>query len=86
MVDNKMLCGIHISKKTNGELLMARFGENACEETIKTEHVLPMDFSGRPMKGYVFIEAEGIDTDYQLANWLEMCLHFNPLAKASKKR
>ncbi len=44
------------------------------------------DFTGRAMKGYVFVDPEGIDEDHELAEWLQMCLGFNPAAKASKKK
>ena len=86
MVNDKMLCGILISKKTNGQLLMARIGEEAYPEALKKEHVLPMDFTGRPMNGYIFVQEEGIDLEDDLADWLDLCLAFNPLAKSSKKK
>jgi hypothetical protein len=38
------------------------------------------------MKGYVFIDPEGVDMDEELEYWVEKCLLFNPLAKASNKR
>ena len=86
MVDDKMLCGIHVSKKTNSQLLMARIGEDIYPMAMKKENVLPMDFTRRPMRGYIFVEEEGIDLDDHLAYWLDLCLAFNPLAKASKKK
>jgi len=45
-----------------------------------------MDFNGRPMKGYVFIDPEGFDLDEDLLFWLNHCIDFNPMAKAAKKR
>jgi hypothetical protein len=45
-----------------------------------------MDFTGRPMKGFVFVEPEGIDEDADLLSWLQLCLDYNPRAKASRKR
>jgi hypothetical protein len=45
-----------------------------------------MDFTKRPMQGYVFVAAEGLDTDDQLEKWVQWCLDYNPLAKASKKK
>jgi hypothetical protein len=45
-----------------------------------------MDFTGRPMKGYVFVNMEGLDSDDALAHWMLLALKFNPQAKASKKR
>ncbi len=85
-VDNKMLCGIHIDKKLGDSLLMARIGETAYQDVQNMDHVLPMDFTGRPMKGYVFISPDGFDLDEDLDFWIQKCLDFNPLAKASKKK
>lgn len=85
-VNDKMLCGIHIDKKINQSLLMARIGESAHKEASKNENVLPMDFTGRPMKGYIFIKPEGFETENNLNHWLDLCLDFNPIAKSSKKR
>ena len=46
----------------------------------------PMDFTGRPMKGYAFITPEGYDDEDDLEFWVDLAIAFNPLAKASKKR
>jgi len=86
MVDEKMLCGIHIDKKYGDSLLMARIGEDAYEKEISKEECLPMDFTGRPMRGYIFVTPDGFDLDENLAYWIQLALDFNPLAKASKKR
>lgn len=83
LVDDKMLCGIHIDKKYNDSLLMARVGEKNMEQLLSQPHVLPMDFTGRPMKGYVFVTPESFDADQDLEKWLQLCLDFNPEAKAS---
>lgn len=86
MVDNKMLCGMHIDKKTGGNLLMARVGTAVYEEVLELPGAMPMDFTGRPMKGYVFVTPEGCDRDEDLEFWIQKCLDFNPDAKASKKK
>jgi hypothetical protein len=86
MMDEKMLCGTHIDKKVGISLLMARIGEDAYPEAIKMQGTLPMDFTGRPMKGYIFVTPEGIDLDKQLAYWIEKCIEHNPFAKASVKK
>ncbi len=86
MVEDKMCCGIHFDKKKNTDLLMARIGKTASEKVLDKEGCHPMDFTGRPMKDYVFITPEGFDTDDDLEFWLQLCLDFNPFAKASKKR
>lgn len=86
IVDGKMCCGIHIDKEYGDSLLMARIGEEAYQNAIKNEACLPMDFTGRPMKGYIFVTPQGFDLDDDLAHWLQLCIDFNPLAKASKKK
>ena len=85
-VDDKMLCGIHFDKKYGDQLLMARIGEAAYETVIDKPECLPMSFTGRPMRGYIFVTPEGIDMDDDLASWLQLCLDFNPLAKASPRK
>ncbi|MEP2935364.1 MAG: TfoX/Sxy family protein [Gilvibacter sp.] len=85
-VDDKMLCGIHIDKKYGDSLLMARIGEAEYEKQLSKPECLPMDFTGRPMRGYVFVTPDGFDTDEDLAYWLDLCLAFNPSAKSSKRK
>ena len=86
MVDEKMCCGIHFDKKKNTDLLMARIGETASEDAIKRTGCHPMDFTGRPMKGYVFVTPDGFDSEEDLEYWIQLCINFNPLAKSSKKK
>lgn len=86
LVDDKMFCGLLQDKQTRENLLMARIGEAAYETEIEKDCCLPMDFTGRPMRGYTFITADGFDTEDDLSYWMDRCLEFNPLAKASKKR
>ena len=86
MVNDKMLCGMHIDKKTESNLLMARIGEEAYAEALDMDGVLPMDFTGRPMKGYIFVTPEGCDRQDDLEYWIQKCLDFNHQAKASKKK
>jgi len=86
MVDDKMFCGIMFNKKHQLDLVMCRIGETAYEENIDRRGAMPMDFTGRPMKGYVFVAPEGFDSDHSLGHWLKLCLDFNPLAKSSKKK
>ncbi|WP_242206393.1 TfoX/Sxy family protein [Aestuariivivens insulae] len=85
-VDDKMLCGIHIDKTYGDSLLMARIGNTVYEDELNKPECLPMDFTGRPMRGYIFVTPEGFDTDNDLSYWLDLCITFNPLAKASKPK
>ena len=56
MVNDKMFCGIHFSKKTNTNLLMARIGLEATAEALIMTGCHPMDFTGRP-EGFCFYYA-----------------------------
>ncbi len=80
MIDEKMCLGIVKDE------LMARVGEAAYEEALSKTGAKEMMFTGRSMKGYVFVEPEGFDMDEDLEYWVNKCLAFNPLAKASKKK
>ena len=86
MVDGKMCFGMHIDKGTNSSLLMARVGIDNYELALVKNHCTEMNFTGRSMKGYVFVTEDGIDLDEDLEYWIQMCLNFNPLAKSSKKK
>ena len=85
-VDDKMLCGIHFDKGYGDNLLMVRIGEDAYEKEIIKEVCLPMDFTGRPMRGYIYVTPEGVDSEQELAYWLQLALDFNPEAKKSIKK
>ena len=80
MIDEKMCFGI-----VNNQL-MARIGPDAYQEALQKKHCSEMNFTGRAMKGYVFIDDEGTVSDEELAYWIDLCLAFNPLAKSSKKK
>ena len=80
MVEAKMCIGV---VKDN---MMARVGPDAYEAALSCKGCREMDFTKRPMKGFVFIEPEGWDMDVDLEYWIDLCLAFNPFAKASKKK
>lgn len=80
MIDDKMCVGV---VKNN---LMARIDPEIYEQALTRTGCREMNFTGRSMKGYVFVEPEGIDLDDDLDYWVELCLDFNPKAKSSKKK
>lgn len=80
MVDGKMCVGV------TKERLMVRLDPAVEAAVLKKPGCKPMDFTGRPMKGFVFVLPEGCDAEAQLKYWLTLALDFNPRAKASKKR
>ena len=80
MVDGKMCIGI---VKNN---LMARIGPDVYEDALKLDGCNEMDFTGRPMKGWVFVEPISVDMDEDLEYWIQLCLDYNPFASSSKKK
>ena len=70
MVGGHMCCGV------TGSDLMVRLGEEAASAAIADPHARPMDFTGRPLKGFVFVAAEGIATDRGLRGWVRRALRF----------
>ncbi len=86
MVDDKMCFGMHVDKNSNSSLLMARIGLESYDAALQREHCSEMTFTGRKMKGFVFVCEEGIDLDKDLNFWLQLCLNYNPHAKRSSKK
>ncbi len=80
MVNEKMCVGAHEDR------LMVRVDQEKIPHYLDQVGARPMDFTGRPMKSFLFIEGEGIDSESQLQYWLNEALAFNPKAKKSKKR
>ena len=80
MVDEKMCIGIVKND------MMARIDPEIQEEALKKPGCRPMDFTKRPMKGFVFISPEGVDMDDDLEYWIDLALEYNPKAKRSKKK
>jgi len=85
-LDGKMCVGTHIDKRTDVSLLMIRIGDEAYAANKDRQGCHPMDYTGRPMKGYAFITPDGYDSDEDLEYWVDLAISFNPLAKASKKK
>lgn len=85
-VGDKMCVGLDIDKATGKDRLMARIGEDIMQEAFKKNGCRPMDITGKPMKGFVFIAPEGFDLDTDLDYWVQLCVAHNPFAKSSKKK
>ncbi len=80
LVDDKMCVGIVKNK------LMARVDPDDYESLLKQKGAAPMDFTKRPMKGFIYVNEDGIDMDEDLEKWVQICLDYNPKAKSSKKK
>jgi hypothetical protein len=80
MVRDKMCIGVE------KDMLMARIDPEFYEKALKKKGCHEMDFTGRPMKGFVFVDPSGIDMDHDLNYWIQLCLDYNPRAKSSRKK
>lgn len=79
MVADKMCLGIADDR------LMVRLDPEAYDDAIRQHGCRPMDFTGRPMRGFVFVEPEGLLAENQFWRWIDLALEFNPKATSSKK-
>lgn len=59
-----------------GDTLMARVGPDQYAEALRQPGARQMDFTGKPMKGYVYVAPEVIEEDTALQRWIEQCLKF----------
>ena len=70
MVSEHMCCGIV------GDNLIARVGPEHYEQCLEKDHVREMDFSGKALKGMVYVSPEGYESDEQLTDWISLCESF----------
>ena len=80
MYNQKMCLGII------GDELMCRIDPNFHEQAIEKTGCRTMDFTKRPMKGYVMIDNTGMKTKNNFEYWINLSLDFNSKAKSSKKK
>jgi len=80
MVNDKMCVGVEKDR------MMVRLDPERFEEVTEKEGCKPMDFTGKIMKGFVFVDAEMLTTKKKLEYWVKLALEYNSIAKASKKR
>ena len=85
MLGGHMFCGIV------KDALMVRLGPEAAGRALDQPHVRPMDFTGRPMKGMVFIYPAGLHDD-RLRQWVDDAAAYarglppKPVTPAARKR
>ena len=80
MVNDKMCIGVE------SERIMVRLDPDKYEDALEQEGARPMDFTGKVMKGYVFVDIDALNTKKKLEYWVNMALEYNKIAKASKKK
>lgn len=80
MLKEKMMAGIV------GDDLMVRTLEEDYESLLKKPHARVMDFTGRPMKGFLYVGSSGTKTDKQLQKWLDVGIQFALKSPPKKKK
>jgi TfoX/Sxy family transcriptional regulator of competence genes len=51
--------------------LMVRLEPADAERALAEPYTRPMDFTGRPMRGMLFVESEGTSSEEDLAGWVD---------------
>jgi len=64
------LLGGHMCVGVVGDELMIRVGPKAYDEAVRRPHARQMDFTGRPMKGFVYVGCKGFESDADLRSWV----------------
>jgi TfoX/Sxy family transcriptional regulator of competence genes len=80
MVNDKMCIGIIKDE------MMCRIDPDVQEGALSKIGCRIMDFTGRPMKGYVMVDETGMRSKKDFDYWIGLCLEFNRKAKSSKKK
>jgi TfoX/Sxy family transcriptional regulator of competence genes len=79
MVNEKMCVGVIKDE------MMCRIDPDLYEGVLEKRGCRPMDFTGRPMKGWIMIDDEGMKTRKDFDYWIELALDYNKKAKKAKK-
>ena len=70
MVAGHMCCGVRDDE------LVVRVGPAGYEEALAQPHARLMDFTGRPMKGFVMVSSGGCRSRKSVAQWVDRALNF----------
>ena len=70
MVSGHMSCGV------TDDPLMVRVGPDQYAEALARPHAREMDFTGKPLRGFVYVDQEGFESDEDLASWVDMSMKF----------
>jgi TfoX/Sxy family transcriptional regulator of competence genes len=80
MYNSKMCIGIIADE------MMCRIDPTLHDVVLEKRGCRTMDFTKRPMKGYVMVDNTGMKTQKEFDYWVNLCLAFNNKAKSSKKK
>ena len=77
MVNDKMCIGLDIDKSTGKDRLMVRVGKAHHDQLIFKKGSREMNFTGKVMRGFLFIDSDGFDSENDFDFWIEKALEFN---------
>lgn len=80
MLNGKMCIGVVKDE------MMCRIDPEVYAMALEKRGCREMVFTGKPMKGYVFVAEEGMKSKKDFDYWINLCVEFNNKAKASKKK
>lgn len=80
MLKDKMFVGIAKNE------LMVRVLDEKYDEYLKKPNVRLMDFTGRPLRGFLYIDSPGFKTDKQLAKWIDVGIEYVMKSPSKKKK
>lgn len=92
VIERKMFGGIafllrgHMVVGILDDSLMARVGPENYEKALAKSGVREMNFTGKPMRGYVFVGPEALRNGAQLKRWLDLCAEFVKTLPAKSSR
>jgi TfoX/Sxy family transcriptional regulator of competence genes len=92
IIEKKMFGGVGLL--LNGNMcvgvwktsLIVRIEPERASDALQQPHAREFDVTGRPMKGWLLIEAEGVDDDAQLATWIQQAVEFVRTLPAKKSK
>lgn len=70
MLNGNMLAGV-----TENDLML-RVGKDQYEEVLEMDHARKMDFTGKPMKGFVYVDMDGLTSVEETAKWIQLAKNF----------
>ena len=84
MVNEKMCIGVDTDRKSGHDRIMVRVGKSAYDNLLHKKGCREMDFTGKPMKGFLFVYPDGFNKETDLDFWINKALEFNRDINTSK--
>lgn len=70
LIEGNMCCGVI------DDSLVARVGPESYDDALSAPHARPFDFTGREMRGWVFVDHSGLSSEEELEEWVDRTVAF----------